>query len=112
PIDQWTYFIKNAENLHVIPESVADEGLQEAYKEADQQSWSKLELEDYERASIKERDEIGRVEFAEKKAMQKGKIEGEKEKAINIAKGMKAKGFDLETIVELTGLSYEDIAKI
>ncbi len=108
PIDQWTYFIKNAENLHVIPESVADEGLQEAYKEADQQSWSKLELEDYERASIKERDEIGRVEFAEKKAMQKGKIEGK----IEIAKGMKAKGFEIETIEELTGLSAEEIEQL
>jgi hypothetical protein len=26
-IDQWVYFIKNAENLHVIPENVKDEGL-------------------------------------------------------------------------------------
>ena len=45
-IDQWTYFIKNAENLKLIPENVVDEGLKEAYTEADQQNWTKAELED------------------------------------------------------------------
>ena len=33
-IDQWTYFIKSAENLTIMPESVLDEGLKEAYIEA------------------------------------------------------------------------------
>ena len=31
-----------------------DEGLREVYIEADKQNWTKQELEDYERASIKE----------------------------------------------------------
>ncbi len=46
---------------------MTDEGLREAYIEADKQNWTKQELEDYERASIKERDEIGRIEFTENK---------------------------------------------
>jgi predicted transposase/invertase (TIGR01784 family) len=112
-IDQWTFFIKNAENLTVIPESVKDEGLKEAYLEADQQNWTKQELEDYIRASIKERDEIGRVEFAEKKGKEKGKkigeIIGEKKKANKIAKAMKDKGYSLNSIVELTELTIEEI---
>ncbi len=60
-----------------MPESVQDEGLKEAYTEANQQNWTNRELEDYLRASIKERDEIGRIEFAERKAKIKGEIEGE-----------------------------------
>ena len=103
-IDQWTYFIKNAENLTIIPESVKDEGLKEAYIEASQQNWTQLELDDYLRASIKERDEIGRVEFAEKKA--------EKQKAMKIGKAMKAKGYSLEIIMELTELTKEEIDKM
>ena len=71
-IDQWTYFIKNAENLTLIPENVNDEGLKEAYKEADRHNWTKLELDDYLRASMKERDDIGRLEFAEKRATERG----------------------------------------
>jgi hypothetical protein len=31
-IDQWIYFIKNAENLDVIPENTKDKGLQFAYE--------------------------------------------------------------------------------
>lgn len=95
-IDQWIYFIKKAENLTLIPESVKDEGLKEAYTEANQKNWTKEELEDYERFSIKERDEKGRIEFAEKK----GKRE--------VAKAMKLKGYSTDTISELTNLSDVD----
>jgi predicted transposase/invertase (TIGR01784 family) len=98
-IDQWTYFIKNAENLTVIPENVKDEGLKEAYTEADKQNWTKQELEDYERASIKERDEKGRVEFAEK------------QKAMKIGRAMKDKGYSLDAIIELTELTEQEIEK-
>ena len=108
-IDQWTYFIKNAENLTVIPESVQDEGLREAYTEADKQNWTKQELEDYERASIKERDEIGRIEFAVKEAVKETRKSTEKETKIEVTKAMKLKGYSTEVICELTGLTKEEI---
>ncbi len=100
PIDQWIYFIKNAENLEVIPESVKDEGLKEAYLGADKHNWTQAELDDYERASIKERDEIGRVELAEKK------------KTFEIAKVMKAENELIEKIMKYTGLSKEEIEQL
>ena len=103
-IDPWTYFIKNAENLHLIPENVIDEGLKEAYTEANQQNWTKAELEDYVKASMKEQDEIGRIEFAEKKA--------EKLKAKKIAKAMKEKGYSIEAITELTDLTKDEIESL
>jgi len=96
-IDQWTYFIKNAENLTVIPESVKDEGLMEAYVEANQQNWTKRELEDYLRASIKERDDIGRIEFAEKKAIK------------GVARILKDNGVAIEVIMKSTGLTKDEI---
>jgi predicted transposase/invertase (TIGR01784 family) len=116
-IDQWTYFIKNAENLTLIPESVKDEGLQEAYTEANQQNWTKEELEDYERASIKERDEQGRIEFAEKKAILKGmlkgklegKLEGRIERNFEMARLMKGGGEEIDKIMKYTGLTKEEI---
>ena len=99
-IDQWTYFIKNAENLTVVPDSVTDEGLKEAYIEANQQNWTKLELDDYLRASIKERDDIGKIEFAEKKGIKK------------IAKLMRDNGEPLEKIIKYTGLTKREIENI
>jgi predicted transposase/invertase (TIGR01784 family) len=103
-IDQWTYFIKNAKNLTVIPENVKDEGLQEAYVEADRRSWTKKELEDYMKATFKEQDEVGRIEFAEKKGIIKGKIE--------VAKQGKLLGLSITDLSKLTGLSEGEIDKL
>jgi predicted transposase/invertase (TIGR01784 family) len=99
-IDQWTYFIKNAENLDVIPSNLTDEGLREAYKEADKHNWTKEELEEYERANIKEGDDINRLEFAMKKVKRA------------VAKAMKDANEPTEKIMKYTGLTKEEIAKL
>ena len=44
-------------------------------------------MEDYQKASIKERDEIGRIEFAERKAV------------LNVAKNFKDNGVPVEVII-------------
>jgi len=76
---------------------VKDEGLMEAYVEANQQNWTKRELEDYLRASIKERDDIGRIEFAEKKAIK------------GVARILKDNGVAIEVIMKSTGLTKDEI---
>jgi predicted transposase/invertase (TIGR01784 family) len=69
--DKWIYFIKNAENLNVIPPSVNDQGLKSAYEEANKHTWTRKELEEYDYARIREMDDIARVMFVEdKKAKQ------------------------------------------
>ncbi len=112
PIDQWTYFIKNVENLDLIPASVEDEGLKEAYLGADKHSWTQAELDDYERASIKERDEIGRIALAERKGEERGEIKGEIRGKIETAKNLKNLGVDIEIILMSTGLTKEEIDKL
>jgi predicted transposase/invertase (TIGR01784 family) len=87
-----------------ITNDIKDGGLQETYNEADKQNWTKLELEDYERASIKERDEQGRIEFAEKKAEKKSKIE--------VARNLKTSGVDIEIISKSTGLTKDEIDQL
>jgi predicted transposase/invertase (TIGR01784 family) len=51
-------------------------------------------------------------EQAEKKALNKGRKEGKKEKTIEMAKGMLKKKYPVEEIIELTGLTREEIEKI
>ena len=41
-IDKWTYFIKHAEKLQMIPNDIEDEGLITAYREADKFTWKKM----------------------------------------------------------------------
>jgi predicted transposase/invertase (TIGR01784 family) len=59
-IEKWIYFIKNAENLTIIPPNIDDEGLTAAYTEADRHRWTKADLEAYSYARMREADEVAR----------------------------------------------------
>lgn len=107
-IEQWIYFIKNAENLEVIPENINDEGLKEAYKEADKYSWTRQELQDYDKIFIREQDERGKFTLVEKRAKLEGKIEEKKEVAINLIK----LNIPVDIIIQSTGLTKEEIENI
>ena len=106
--DKWIYFIKNAENLEVIPPDVIDEGLKEAYSESDKHNWTKDELDSYDYFLMREQDERGRVELAEKRMEEKTK----KVNTLEIAKKFKLAGVDNKTIANSTGLSIEEIEKL
>ncbi len=103
-VEKWVFFIKNAENLNVIPASVNDEGLKSAYQEADRHTWTKEELEEYEYARMRETDEIAREIFVEEKA--------ELRRNIEIAKIAILEGFDNAMISKLTGLTLEQIEQL
>jgi predicted transposase/invertase (TIGR01784 family) len=99
-IDKWVYFIKNAKDLNVIPSNTDDKGLETAYTVADRHTWTKADLEAYEYAQIRETDEITE------------KMRIEENKAIEIAKKAIKKGFDDNTILELTDLTLEQIEQL
>ncbi|MEY2828972.1 MAG: hypothetical protein RIQ33_830 [Bacteroidota bacterium] len=99
-IDQWIYFIKNAENLQVIPENLNDKGLKFAYEDADKHNWTKAELEAYDYALMREQDDRGRLTFAVKK---------EKEK---IARSLITLGIQNSEIVIATELTLEQVEKL
>ena len=95
--DKWIFFIKEAENLEVVPENVDDEGLKAAYQDANKHSWTKEELDAYDYAAMREQDERGIVELAEKRIK------------VAVAKKMKAKGISNKDISDFTGLSDAEI---
>jgi predicted transposase/invertase (TIGR01784 family) len=106
--DKWIYFIKNAENLDVIPPNVDDEGLKEAYSESDKHNWTKDELDSYDYFLMREQDERGRVELAERRTEEKTR----KEEKELIAKNLKLAGVDEKTISSSTGLNIDEIKKL
>lgn len=81
--EKWVYFLKNAENLEVIPEDINDPGLKSAYEEANVHTWTQEELNAYDYAFMREEDERARmdmaVQIAEKKAMEQGIKKGVEE---------------------------------
>jgi predicted transposase/invertase (TIGR01784 family) len=75
--DKWIYFIKNAENLDVVPDNVDDKGLLSAYEEANQHTWSQEELDAYDYVDMREEDGRARMDLAIKKALAKAQKEAE-----------------------------------
>ena len=108
-IDQWIYFIKNAENLNIIPQNVIDAGLQNAYEDADKHSWSKEELEEYDYALMREQDEIGKLEYAQHKGKLEGKLEGKIE---SIKKALIRNRLTIEEIAEDFEVTMDFIVSI
>lgn len=99
-IDKWVYFIKNAENLSVIPSNVDDEGLKSAYTEADKHRWKKEDLQAYEYARLRETDEIARELLV---------VENNRKE---IAKKLIKRNLTNEEIAEDTGLTIEQIEQL
>jgi len=99
-IDKWTYFIKKAHELKVIPESIDDEGLRIAYEEAAKHNWTKEEYDAYINAGMREQDYRGGISIAVKK------------KQYAIAKRCLEKGMTVEDTAELTDLSIEKVKEI
>jgi predicted transposase/invertase (TIGR01784 family) len=107
-IDKWTFFIKNAPKLEVIPDNVDDEGLRAAYLDADQHKWKKEELIAYDNASIAEQDEKGKLTAAKKKGKEEGKTERDEELVIKLYK----KGKSPEDISDILDMDIKKVLQV
>ncbi len=99
-IDMWTFFIKNADELEVMPDNVDDEGLKEAYEEAAQHNWSKEAYDAYIYSGIRDQDEKGRIEKAEEN------------KRNEMILGMNEKGIPTNVIAEIAKLDETAVIQI
>ena len=115
-VDKWTYFIKNARKLAIIPDNTDDEGLQEAYNQAEQFNWTKDELMSYDVASMREQDARGELSFAKRVGREEGREEGlekgKKEEKIDIASTSLKEGLSVLLVSKITGLSIEEVQQI
>lgn len=107
-IDKWTFFIKNAKNLDVIPTDIEDEGLKEAYNQAAEFNWTKEEHDAYIYAGMREQDAIGIITAAEMKVEKRVT----KSTFLAVAKKMLEKNEPVEKIIEYTGLTKEEIEEL
>ena len=103
-VEKWIFFIKNAENLDVIPDNVDDEGLLEAYQDAEKHGWTKAELIAYDNASIAIQDARGRITRAVDQAVEKNNRE--------IIERCWQENMTVETIAKITGIPIEEVQKI
>ncbi len=99
-IDQWIYFFKHATSLQKIPGPLKNPVLQEAFDILEQGSWSKKDLDAYDRYLDNIRSAAGQLDAAFDKGIRKAKRE--------IAKNF-LDILDVETIAQKTGLSVAEV---
>jgi predicted transposase/invertase (TIGR01784 family) len=107
-MDKWIYFIKEAENLEVVPDNIDDEGLKEAYEDANKNSWTQAELDAYNYAAMREQDDRGRIAAAEKKSLQKG----EERKEIEAIIGFYENEVPIPVIAKSLKISIEKVEDV
>jgi predicted transposase/invertase (TIGR01784 family) len=135
PLDEWIYFLKKSQ----IKDEFTAQGLAEAKENLLVDSLSEEERANYLRFMENRRYEIsliessrseGRLEGLEEgmeqgikagmeqgikagmeQGIKAGMEQGKQQEKINIARTLKQKGTDLDTITEVTGLSREEIEK-
>jgi predicted transposase/invertase (TIGR01784 family) len=107
-LDKWLYFIKHLEDFQSIPAIFSDEVFAEAFRKAELSKLGAQELENYEMNLKIYRDYKNTVESA----FDEGKMEGEFEQTFKIAKQAKLMGLSVTDIMQLTGLSQQEIEKL
>lgn len=111
--DKWIYFVKNAGQLHYIPDALQEPCITEALNMVNEAIMSKEELELQHRRHDFILLQQGSLELAEAKGVEKG-IEqgielGKHTEKLEIARNMLNNGLDIALIAQLTGLTQDDI---
>ena len=103
-LDKWLYLLKNMSTLLERPATLRDRVFGRLFDVAEYARLDDEERKNYVNAMNTARDTYNQIAYALKKG-------GEK-KAYEIAQTMIAKGLDVDTIADLTGLTTEEIAEI
>ena len=106
--EKWMFVLRNLSRLLERPKALQDRVFQKLFEQAEIAKYSDAERRQYEASQKEYWDYTSTLETAEKKGEVKGAF---KEKTGTIQR-MKAKGFPLEDISEIVGLTVEEVNKL
>ncbi|MFM2387487.1 MAG: hypothetical protein RL660_2244 [Bacteroidota bacterium] len=107
-LDKWLYFFKHLEEIQNVPSIFKDVIFEQAFEVAKLANFDQAQYAAYEQSLKVFRDLNNTIDYAYLEGKEEGKAEGK----IEMAKAMKDAGEPIEKIVQYTGLSIEDIAKL
>ena len=108
-LDKWLYLMKNMSTLLERPAALRDRVFGRLFDVAEYARLDDNERKNYVNAMNTARDTYNQIAYALKKGHKEGREEGRVEKAYEIARKMIAKGLDVDTIADLTGLTMDEI---
>ena len=111
--DKWLYVLKNLSRLDERPAALKEKVFTKLFEEAEIAKFTPTELKEYEDSLKAYRDVKNSIDTALEKGREEGRAEGREEgknlKAIQIAKKMLDAGMDIDTIINMTDLSRDEI---
>ena len=122
--DKWLFVLHNLSRLMKRPAALQDRIFTRLFEQAEIARYTPEERQDYADSLKVYRDMKNVLDTAELRGLEKGRKEGRREgrkegieqgtfeERRKNAKAMKALGLPLETIVKVTGMSADDIAKL
>ena len=108
-LDKWLYLLKNMSTLLERPAALRDRVFGRLFDIAEYARLDDEERKNYVEAMNTARDTYNQIAYAHETGHKEGREEGREEKAYEIARKMIAKGLDVDTIAELTGLTKDEI---
>ena len=109
PYDKWLYALKNLSSLNERPAALRDKIFDRLFQVAEIAKFTPVELKEYEDSLKTYRDLKNSLDTAEEKGRVEGRVEGEKRKAIAIARNLKSMGMSISDVSKATGLQEEEI---
>ena len=107
-LDKWLYLLKNMSTLLERPAALRDRIFGRLFDVAEYARLDDEERKNYVESMNTARDTYNQIDYA----LNKGIGIGLEKKAYEIAQKMIAKGLDVDTIADLTGLTKEEVAKL
>ena len=111
-LDKWLYLLKNMSTLLERPAALRDRIFGRLFDVAEYARLDDEERKNYVEAMNTARDTYNQIAYARNKGIGIGLEMGCEKKACEIAQKMIAKGLDVDTIADLTGLTKEEVAKL
>jgi len=106
--EKWLYALKNLYKLSQRPKELCDKVFDRLFEEAEIAKFSPLEMREYEASKKAYRDIKNSVDTAKRQ----GIAEGMEQRSLEIARKMLAKGMDAASVMEITGLSAEQMQQL
>ena len=110
--ERWLYIISNTKKMETMPFIDRKPVFRNVKTMAEFAKMSRAERSAYMMEYDAYRTDIAAYDYAIKQGIDKGRAEGERAKAIETARKMKQRGYSIDIIADITGLSPDEIAKI
>lgn len=106
--DKWLFVLQNLSRLDRQPKYLQTAVFNRLFAEAEIAKFTRTELREYEDSLKAYRDIKNSLDSAE----EKGRVEGKKDKAIEIAKNLLEMDMPIDDIMKATGLSLEEVKEL